>query len=339
MTAIASQPQTGPGRPGPAPIRVVEFDLEGPPPALDSDGRYAAAWLVGRRAGIPQGIVEVDLSAGGAPIQEQIAPLAARVSAPTVPGWASVPDAELPRISVVVPTIVARTEELARCLAGFDRLDYPDMEIVLVDNRRALPADDPLPGLIAAHRAVRVARATRPGISAARNAGLAAATGEVIVFTDDDVRVDPQWLRALGRRFAVSPELDAVTGLILPEELETPAQIWFERYYGGFSGERTYAPLSLEAGSGAAGRARVVARDVAGRELRRCEHGLPPFGAAPARRLRPGARDRDASPWWRRLGHPDRRVVDRRPDRLRAGGRGPPSASARRRRTASPAPG
>jgi GT2 family glycosyltransferase len=47
-------------------------------------------------------------------------------------------------------------------------------------------------------------------------------------------------LRALGSRFAVDPELDALGGLILPAVLETPAQLWFEEYFGGFS--RSYLP-------------------------------------------------------------------------------------------------
>ena len=90
----------------------------------------------------------------------------------------------------------------------------------------------------------RVIRERRPGISAARNRGLAAATGEIVAFTDDDVEVDPRWLRALGERFARQPELAAVTGLVIPAELETAAQIWFER--SGSGPDRGFSALTFE---------------------------------------------------------------------------------------------
>jgi GT2 family glycosyltransferase len=89
-----------------------------------------------------------------------------------------------------------------------------------------------------------VIRETRPGISAARNRGLAEATGDVVAFTDDDVEVDRRWLRALGERFTESPELAAVTGLVVPAELETPAQIFFEQSGSGL--DRGYAALTFE---------------------------------------------------------------------------------------------
>ena len=102
---------------------------------------------------------------------------------------------------------------------------------------------------------VRVVRETRPGISAARNRGLEEASGEIVAFTDDDVAVDRRWLRALGERFARAPELAAVTGLVVPAELETAAQIFFEQSGSGL--DRGYAPLTFER----AGRFRIARRD------------------------------------------------------------------------------
>lgn len=263
----------------PKPIRIHDLDLEGDIGDLHADGRYERAWVVGRLGGVPQTIVEVDLTdetaSGAAQVKAMFdRPLTARPSATPAVGR------ELPRISIVVPSVVARIDELERCLEGLGNLCYADYEIIIVDNRRALPEADRLPDLLAHRPGVRVVRAVQPGISAARNAGLAVATGEIVVFTDDDVQVDPEWLNAFGRRFAADPGLDAVTGLILPAELDTPAQIYFERYYGGFSGERTFQPLMLEAGSGPIGRARVVVRDLDGREVRRFSiYGVGAYGA------------------------------------------------------------
>jgi hypothetical protein len=170
-----------------------------------------------------------------------------------------------------VPTIVQRIEELRRCIESIERLDYPSFDLLLVDNRRVIPAADPLPALVQGRPWLRVIRESRPGISAARNEGVARADGDVIAFTDDDVQVDRQWLRAIGTRMALNPSLEAVTGLILPTELESPAQIWFERYYGGFNGQRTFTPLTLEA-DGHSQRllrgSRILARDSTGNQSR-----------------------------------------------------------------------
>jgi hypothetical protein len=194
-----------------------------------------------------------------------------------------VPDTELPRISVVIPSIIGRVDELAISLESLRDLDYPDYETVVVDNRRSIPVDDPLPSLLAERPWVRVVRESRPGISAARNAGVQNSSGDIIAFTDDDVRVDRNWLRALGARFALDSSLRAVTGLILPAELESPAQVWFERYYGGFGAERSFEALTIEPdttrGSLLRG-SRVRARDVAGTTVKHfAVYGIGTYGA------------------------------------------------------------
>jgi GT2 family glycosyltransferase len=66
-----------------------------------------------------------------------------------------------------------------------------------------------------------------PGTGIARSCGARAATLEFVAFTDDDAEVDPLWLSKLLRNFD-DPTVAVVTGLALPMELETPAQIWFE---------------------------------------------------------------------------------------------------------------
>jgi GT2 family glycosyltransferase len=68
----------------------------------------------------------------------------------------------------------------------------------------------------------------------ARNCGIMAARGALIAFTDDDVVVDPYWLVGLVRGFDVAKNVACVTGLVMPLELETAAQLWFEEQ-GGFN--------------------------------------------------------------------------------------------------------
>ncbi len=255
------------------PARVVTVDVEQPLPDLQPDEHYRNAWVVMCRGGVPRSMVMLDLTIGASALERRLQELLAHALAPSeVVERPALADAGLPRISVVVPTIASRIEDLGHCIEAIGDLDYPDFEVLLVDNRVALPFPDPLPALAQGRPWLRVLREPRPGVSAARNTGVAAASGEVVAFTDDDVRVDREWLRAIGTRFALNPRVEAVTGLILPTELETPAQIWFERYYGGFSGERTFAPVTLGADpsrrqllSGS----RVMVRDANDIELRR----------------------------------------------------------------------
>jgi glycosyltransferase involved in cell wall biosynthesis len=80
---------------------------------------------------------------------------------------------------------------------------------------------------------VRYTLEPRPGLDWARNRAIVEAKGEIIAYTDDDVIVDKGWVKAFGILFAENPEVMASTGLVVPYELETEAQVLFEEY-GGF---------------------------------------------------------------------------------------------------------
>lgn len=133
----------------------------------------------------------------------------------------------LPPISVVVCTR-DRTAQLANCLQSLMTIDYPDYEIIIVDNA---PSNEKTAQL-AVDLPVRYVRENHPGLDWARNRGLSEARHEIIAFTDDDAMPDRYWLRAIASSFA-EPDVMAVTGLVVPAELETTAQISFETGYGG----------------------------------------------------------------------------------------------------------
>lgn len=137
--------------------------------------------------------------------------------------------AGLPAISVIVCTR-DRPQLLEQCLAALQQLDYPDFEVLVVDNA---PATGSSRELVRA-TPFRYLREDRPGLDWARNHGLQAAAHEIVAYTDDDVRVDRAWLRGIAAGFA-GPEVVAVTGLVLPLELETPAQRLYEQYGTGMS--------------------------------------------------------------------------------------------------------
>ena len=139
----------------------------------------------------------------------------------------AVADRHLPPISVVICTR-DRTDLLKGALEALLALDYPDREIIVIDNA---PANTSTAELVA-RLPVSYVKEERPGLDWARNRGIAEARHEIIAFTDDDVRPDRGWLRGIAAGFA-DPEIMAVSGLVAAAELETVAQQQFELIYGG----------------------------------------------------------------------------------------------------------
>jgi glycosyltransferase involved in cell wall biosynthesis len=267
------------------PARIILVDVDQPLPDIVADDRYQDAWVVLCRYNIPRFMVMLDLTLGAAATAARLHDLIGQpeVTGPTIVALPSFAEEDLPRISVVVPSIVKRFEDLKHCIDAIGQLDYPNFEFMLVDNRHVVPDNDPLAEIMKDRPWMRVIREPRPGVSAARNAGLAEATGEFIAFTDDDVQVDGQWLRAIASTLMLNPKVNAVMGLIVPAELETPAQIWFERYYGGFGSERTFDTVTLETAPSKLKffkGSRVLVRNAEGAEIRRFSiYGIGDYGA------------------------------------------------------------
>jgi O-antigen biosynthesis protein len=125
-----------------------------------------------------------------------------------------------------------RAGQLRDCLDSLERLDYPAhlLDIVIVDNA---PVDTSTHDVVAGYSRMRYVSEPRPGLDWARNRAIREAAGEIVAFTDDDVSVEAGWVAALSAAFDEEPHAMCVTGLVVPDELDTRAQILFERY-GGF---------------------------------------------------------------------------------------------------------
>lgn len=123
-------------------------------------------------------------------------------------------DAPAITLSVVVCTATrARRELLCACVRSVLAGARPPEELfVVVDTNPALAAElrAALPS------AARVLESTRPGLSAARNAGLHASTADKIAFVDDDAEVDNGWLQALAEAFASDPGAIGLGGPVVP---------------------------------------------------------------------------------------------------------------------------
>jgi GT2 family glycosyltransferase len=142
-------------------------------------------------------------------------------------------------LSVIVCTR-ERPHELAACLRALAAQSAPLREVIVVDNSAGGSAR----AVAAQHPGVRCVHEPRPGLSIARNAGLAACSTELVAFTDDDVEVHPDWGRELVRAFRDAPQADAVTGLVLPASLRTEAQRFFQFGMGGFGA--SFLPLHFD---------------------------------------------------------------------------------------------
>jgi O-antigen biosynthesis protein len=97
-----------------------------------------------------------------------------------------------PRVSVVVCAYNAE-RTLDQCLASLATVDYPDYEVILVNDG----SRDRTLEIAEAHGFCRIISQANQGLSAARNVGAEAATGEIVAYTDSDCVVDPDWLTYL----------------------------------------------------------------------------------------------------------------------------------------------
>src|SRR2546428_163007 len=129
----------------------------------------------------------------------------------------------LPRISVVVATYnAART--LDDCLRSLMKLDYPDYEVIVVNDGSTDGTSD-----IIRRYPFRSITTPNRGVSAARNEGLRAATGEIVAYIDSDARADSDWLSYFAATFLESD----VVGVGGPN-LVPPEDTWVAK--GGYRG-------------------------------------------------------------------------------------------------------
>jgi GT2 family glycosyltransferase len=226
------------------PIKVVLADVEAPPEITTDRAEgdcYRAALIFVRERRQPIGKVEIDLDRGSVLSSSAVGDLIReRLQSLERPGTTAFPsesrdEVSLPFATVVIPTICNRVDDLNRCIEALNKLDYPDFEIVVVDNRLHHDDLDDRLGSVREAPRVRIVSEGTPGIAAAKNRGILSARGEVVAFTDDDIVVDEGWLRGLVTPLALDAKVSIVTGLVLPKELETAPQGWFEEYAGGFS--------------------------------------------------------------------------------------------------------
>jgi glycosyltransferase involved in cell wall biosynthesis len=222
--------------PASTPIQLFDLELSRGVPSLAAHG-YASSRIFCKAHGRPLGWVSLKHAQDEVIPAERIRSAVREQLEDELLAYAfdqairpeSAPPEEFPAISVVVCTR-DRTTSLQECLQSLLALDYPHFEIIVVDNAPATTDTADLCASLPVH----YVREDRPGLNRARNRGLAEARFPMVAFIDDDAQADPAWLKTLARNFC-DPTISAVTGMVIPSELETPAQALFELAFGGMS--------------------------------------------------------------------------------------------------------
>ncbi|NMO56628.1 glycosyltransferase family 2 protein [Actinoplanes sp. TBRC 11911] len=280
---------------GVLPAAVLDIELSAPLPTVPAQSggrRVAQVWALVRLFGEPVGSVLVDVPEQGllpiefaAAIDAELGEvLRPRLGGPIpVRGLVVTREpaflarrrevlASAPPITVVVCTR-ERPAALAVCLSSLVAQRYPDFRVLVVDNAPVTGATEQV---VRGFPTVGYLVEPRAGLSFARNAAVRAAPGEILAWIDDDEVADPDWLAEIARALDEHPAADVVSGVIVPAELETPAQLWFEQF-GGHSKGRGFRPA-------------VFSPDTA--HLQSPLYPLPPFGAGANMTFRPGVLER-----------------------------------------------
>ncbi len=137
--------------------------------------------------------------------------------------------ADQPTVSVIVP-VRNGEDTIGDCIDAILSTDYPPerREILIVDN-----ASTDRTAVQIHERPVRYLHEPEPGVSNARNRGIAESTGEILAFVDADCLVEPQWLAELVRPFE-DPEVGAVGGNLEHAPATTPTERQVARMLGNW---------------------------------------------------------------------------------------------------------
>lgn len=239
---------------------IIDVELSEMVPVL-SPGNGREVWLFVRLFTEPIGIVVADLSNRTVPAGEVLTQIISELGSDLSPRLAAMgltladlrpsgvraevsspflaereallPTA--PRCTVVICTR-DRPDGLRKTLQSLVGQDHPRFDVLVVDSASVDDRTREVVKEYDSHLDIRYARHQRPGLSRARNLALAEVDAPVVAWLDDDAVADVFWLAELARGFAGAPAAAAVSGLVVPLNLDRPEQLWFEQFGGHSKG-------------------------------------------------------------------------------------------------------
>lgn len=226
-----------------APALVLDIDIAKSygEQTIDAE-RFATAWCLVRDDGVAVATRFLDVESDAS---IAYADLCDRFAVSRLPQRVDASRADDAPLTVVICTR-DRTERLIATLSSLARQSDANFDVLIVDNSadgNVARTLDHFEGLL-----IQCCHEPTPGLSRARNRALSEVRTELVAWIDDDEVADREWVAWIRRGFAMPDRPDVVAGVMLPAELETNAQVDFERY-GGFNKGRGMEPIPLRAGT------------------------------------------------------------------------------------------
>ncbi len=254
------------------PAIIVDVEMSLPVTAINSEdengARSSAVWLLVRIFSEPVGLIPIQFPGPALSVRHIVEAVDANCGpvvrarlehagcdvAAAMAGQGSTTDrtpgflsrhitiaAEGPEITVAICTR-NRPHDLGRAIASLANQSYQRFSVLVVDNA---PSDDQteklIRSLVEADDRLSYALEPRPGLSWARNHALDLIESPVVAWLDDDEVADEHWLMEIAGAFLEDPGTVAVSGSVIPAELKTESQMWFEQF-GGHSKGRGFSP-------------------------------------------------------------------------------------------------
>jgi len=146
-------------------------------------------------------------------------------------------------ITVIIPTL-NRDQFLQKCLISLIRQNHPqdEYEILVIDNGSTDRTKQITEDIIQQNpdHHIRYIYEPEPGLLSGRHRGALEAKGDILVFVDDDIEADPNWLSAIHEAFQ-DPSVQLVGGRNLPKYESIPPEwleyFWIKHPFGKYLGE------------------------------------------------------------------------------------------------------